>query len=457
MALIKCPDCGKMFSEYADCCPECGCPTAKAKEVLPPEKESRTVTTNKVVPQKTTSKKRVWGLLTIVAILLIGIGTYFYVFRNGSSETGITDMNSLSEKESLEVIQSLAKNLGKYDGMECLNDFHNGLAKVERDNKFGYICISGKEVIPCIYDAIGNFSEGLAWIRKNELFGYINTKGEEVIPCQYPMLRGSFTTTVSDFSEGLARISKEGYDGFINNKGEEVIPCNLSWNFVCPLTGDFKDGLAKIYKGDGKYGYIDTNGKEVIPCQYSEANNFSEGLARVKYQLGLMYIDTTGDDVIFLDFGEYSEANDFHDGLALFKRREVMNYSEEKYGFINKKGEEVIPCQYSWFTASFSEGLALAYKGDKCGYINKEGQEVIPFIYENGEDNYGYEVPCGSFSCGLAVVCRDNKWGFIDKQGSEVIPLKYDGAGSFSEGLGMVRMGNKWGYIDKYGHCTLDY
>lgn len=31
MALIKCPDCGRMFSEYAECCPECGCPTEDAK------------------------------------------------------------------------------------------------------------------------------------------------------------------------------------------------------------------------------------------------------------------------------------------------------------------------------------------------------------------------------------------------------------------------------------------
>ena len=31
MALIKCPDCGKMFSVYAECCPDCGCPTKDAK------------------------------------------------------------------------------------------------------------------------------------------------------------------------------------------------------------------------------------------------------------------------------------------------------------------------------------------------------------------------------------------------------------------------------------------
>ena len=31
MALIKCPDCGKMFSEYAERCPDCGCPTEDVK------------------------------------------------------------------------------------------------------------------------------------------------------------------------------------------------------------------------------------------------------------------------------------------------------------------------------------------------------------------------------------------------------------------------------------------
>jgi hypothetical protein len=32
MALIKCPECGKMFSDKAKCCPGCGCPVEKALE-----------------------------------------------------------------------------------------------------------------------------------------------------------------------------------------------------------------------------------------------------------------------------------------------------------------------------------------------------------------------------------------------------------------------------------------
>ena len=32
MALLKCPDCGKEFSENASFCPECGCSIKIAKE-----------------------------------------------------------------------------------------------------------------------------------------------------------------------------------------------------------------------------------------------------------------------------------------------------------------------------------------------------------------------------------------------------------------------------------------
>lgn len=41
MALITCPECGKQFSEFADKCPNCGCPTDKIKELQKPAEEPR--------------------------------------------------------------------------------------------------------------------------------------------------------------------------------------------------------------------------------------------------------------------------------------------------------------------------------------------------------------------------------------------------------------------------------
>lgn len=34
MSMISCPECGKMFSDLATACPNCGCPISSAKKAL---------------------------------------------------------------------------------------------------------------------------------------------------------------------------------------------------------------------------------------------------------------------------------------------------------------------------------------------------------------------------------------------------------------------------------------
>ena len=47
-----------------------------------------------------------------------------------------------------------------------------------------------------------------------------------------------------------------------------------------------------------KWGYIDRNGDEVIPCMYDSAEDFHEGLARVKRQDQVCLIDKNGREVL---------------------------------------------------------------------------------------------------------------------------------------------------------------
>ncbi len=145
-----------------------------------------------------------------------------------------------------------------------------------------------------------------------------------------------------------------------------------------------------------------------------------------------------------------------------------------KFGFIDKKGNEVIPTQYD-LVGDFSEGLSKVMNDNKYGYINPEGIEVIPLIFDDAwefseglagvsvNNKYGfinkkgdYIVPLqygfvGDFSEGLAVVLYFSDYGYVDKTGKEVIPPKYNGAENFSEGLAVVKKGSKYGYINKRG------
>jgi hypothetical protein len=53
------------------------------------------------------------------------------------------------------------------------------LAGIRKDEKWGFIDKTGKEVIPCIYDCAHPFSEGLASVGKDGGWKYIDKRGVE--------------------------------------------------------------------------------------------------------------------------------------------------------------------------------------------------------------------------------------------------------------------------------------
>ena len=59
--------------------------------------------------------------------------------------------------------------------------FHEGLARVKKNGKYGYINKEGEEVIKCQYDDASNFHEGLAAVKKNEKKYYIDNLGNELV------------------------------------------------------------------------------------------------------------------------------------------------------------------------------------------------------------------------------------------------------------------------------------
>ncbi len=132
----------------------------------------------------------------------------------------------------------------------------------------------------------------------------------------------------------------------------------------------------------------------------------------------------------------------------LFETEQLLipYYKGDKYGFIDKTGEVVIPFKYDC-ASSFSKGLAAVKLDGKWGRIDKTGEVVIPLKYDDA-------LP---FSEGLAKVRLDGKWGFIDKTGEVVIPFKYDKALSFSEGLARVELDEKWGFINKTGEVVIPF
>jgi hypothetical protein len=265
--------------------------------------------------------------------------------------------------------------------------------------------------------------------------------------------------------------------GYMNKQGQVLIePAFSKVNY-------FKDGVALVGE-QGDWGYIDKNGKIIIEIQYRWATDFSEDLAQVlirskengKTVLQTTFIDKKGDIAINKKFDFNSDVESlFKDGITCIAK-------DNKWGFINKKGEFVIAPIYE-ATRNFSQELAPVKKDGKWGFINKEGKFVINpsfessfpfkenfaavqidgkwgFINKKGEvtikpiyDLMAYDEP--RFSEGMARICLHKKWGFINTNGETVIEPVYEFAGNFQDGMAVVKTGGKVGYLDRNGKMKI--
>ena len=71
--------------------------------------------------------------------------------------------------------------------------------------------------------------------------------------------------------------------------------------------------------------------------------------------------------------------------------------------FTDNKGTFLFNKQFERVSA-FSEDLALVVQNDKWGFINTKGEVVIPCVYDFA----------GGFSKGLAPVAQNDKYGYIN-------------------------------------------
>ena len=182
-------------------------------------------------------------------------------------------------------------------------------------------------------------------------------------------------------------------------------------------------------------------------------------------------------------------ADQFSNGLAWF---EVNG----KYGFVNTKGETVIPAQWDYARNFNESGYAVVFNGTlrqsggpdvgKYGLIDRDGRYVLEMTechgvqtyrmeddgyyyisYEAGEWNWVYEhrtidgrilgnriwEDSRSGSIPVPVKDENNKWGYADFDSGVVIGCKYENAYAFVNGIGLVEQKNAKGqeaysYID---------
>ena len=320
----------------------------------------------------------------------------------------------------------------KYDDARTYTE--DGLARVSKDGKWGFIDLTGKEAIPLTYELVDPMENGLARIKENGKWGWIDKNGKVVIDVQYDSTsvfengfslvnvggrwdtRGNFEggkwwlisqtgATISekydeiyiDASQKLMTIVLNKKYGMMDQKGKVIVPTiydDMSYSCNTGMPGGFVNGFVGVRK-NRKWGYMNEAGKVIIPLMYDEIHEFKDGLAAV------------------------GKGGTILDSSKIYLPWSVHNpFKNSKYGFIDKTGNTIIPFTYDGIMngcnhdAGFYSGLAVVYKNGKYGFINKFGKVVIPFTFD--------DVYTLGFSDGKAEVVKDGRTFLIDKTGKEI-------------------------------------
>ncbi len=364
-------------------------------------------------------------------------GIYSY-----SSSLGFSHLNG-------RLINALLNGRYKYVHLCISNSGCYTIVKNEAD-KCGLIDAKGEVIVPCIWDDVlffGDFVHG---------YKFSLNPDEEV--------EGRSITYDLRYGGTRTPLYHVGYD--YTTYGEVLT---------------FSDDLAVAMYKDGKYGYLRYNDNTYnVLYMWDYASPFCDGFALVEFYGTHMIIDKNFNpkkfNPILQDAKNYTICGRLSKGLV-----RVQDRFTGRYGFINIKGELIIPCIYNVADNFSSDGLCTVLLGSKFGCINTKGEIVIPFIYDSlSKFENGYIIagkdgretllgidgkPLSGFSWeydevrriyeGFARFEKDGKYGFLTATGEVAVPAKYDYAYDFSNGIACIEITNEEGKR-KYGGINTD-
>lgn len=382
-------------------------------------------------------------------------------------------------------------------------EFINGFAVVADVNRrYGVIDVKGNVVVPCKWDAMDyvgdSFAYGFNWktddkslcvydLRRggketpfNQVITWI--VGREKIPTtfsdgyavvqnkegKYGFLQESDLTyenvsfeydDASRFCDGYAVVRKNGIAMVINKEFKPVLKEKSNYHFIIDRP---YEGTITVKNNNNKFGRMDLQGKMIVPCSYDNAEGFVSGLCRVEIgdftdrKIGFM--NKKGNMVIPVGSLSGCWSVGFEDGyieatkeitLEYYKDGKVIKSKELRGTLLGIDGNPLPGFNWDYSgVRRFCDGLARFEQNGKSGYLNRKGEVAILPTYEFAlffKDGY---------ACVGQKVDGKMKYGCINTDGVLIIPYIYDNPFFFDNGVATIVQDGKAGLIDAYGNTS---
>ncbi|PWJ41867.1 WG repeat-containing protein [Sediminitomix flava] len=339
----------------------------------------------------------------------------------------------------------------------------------KKDGKWGLINKEGEIIVKPSYDSIHYFIRKLAPVAqydsltKKYNFGAINLTGKEIIPFIYNSIRpiyGSSNVLVEK------SIGNQYFYGVLTQNGKEVLGCSY------PKIESLKNGLYAVKSQNGLWGIFNEKGKQLQKFEFEKINspnNFGHILAQKDGLWGIFNKDISINQPFIHKSISITDSSYFYQKATQF---EIINnegqiqytlhadsiiniypnlyryHINEKVGVWNSKDNQIIFQGYDWIDTYWSHGHSLVKKGENKGIINQDGKIILQPIFKDIflEKNNIYRV------CYF-----DGTFDLYDFQGQNLTNHKYSIISSLSSELFLAKKGTRFGYLDTNLKVTIPF
>ena len=321
-----------------------------------------------------------------------------------------------------------------------VENYREGLARIRKDQVYGFLNYCGEEVVPAQYEYAEGFNSGKALVKKVNWY-FMQANGEESDALEniadakalksgismVKLTNGKYTFIKNDYDKTKQFVAAQ-YDNIESFYKKDLFKVqNLKKQGLIALDGSVRlqpiydvieplqtVGLYRI-KLEERWGIMDSLGTIKFSTDFTSISNFDKfGIATAQDEKGIHLLNAK-DFTLTRGYASISAVNTY--GLAMVRDPET-----KLFGLINDKLEVVIKPTFSSLSAYNQYGLARAcLTSTACGYIDTKAKEIIPMSYNDLTDfnaqglivAKGTDANCTSGKCSYEMI--------LDRYGKTVL------------------------------------
>lgn len=297
------------------------------------------------------------------------------------------------KEEHIRVVQN--NNVGVRDiNNQAIIPFSQGFKEIDfwsdtiwyLENEYGKKGLVNENMDPLIpfgkYEELQKIQADRIAARKEGKYGYLDQSLNVVIPFRYEK--------ALSFYGDLATCQWNGYWGVINQNNDQIIP----FEYDAPIL--FHNNCASIYRKDlDKWALVNAAGQFLTDFVYDKII-FDQTAILVKQGNLWGLMNEKGEVLIPIQYHE-----------IMLKRGVVVVVLNHQQGLFSQDGDKILQPEFEFIYPTRNDSFIMVRKAGKYGYVNTKGEIMIPIQYDNARN----------FKWGRATVLYQQKSFEIKRSG----------------------------------------